>query len=288
MTRMTDFNTKVKPTWCPGCGAYSYWSTLKKALAELNLEPHNTVITYDIGCTGNMADKINTYGLKTLHGRSIPIATGIKIANPELNVIATGGDGGLVEEGLQHLVWAARSNYDVTVLLNNNQIFGLTTGQPTVTTDFGIPSKTSPMGVVENPINPAQFALSSGASFVARSYGGNPSQLLKVMKKAIKHKGFAFVEVLNTCVTFNKFNTNEWFKDRVYDITEEKDYSSNNWDDAFDIADTRDEKFVTGIIYQNKKTRTYSQRISYRKETTATPVEEVKKYSIEKAMQKFI
>jgi 2-oxoglutarate ferredoxin oxidoreductase subunit beta len=287
MATIDNYNTPVQPTWCPGCGNFAVWNSLKQALSELNLEPHETVITYDIGCTGNMADKINTYGFKSLHGRTIPVATGIKAANPELTVIATGGDGGIIEEGAQHLMWAARSNYDLTVIMDNNQRFGLTTGQPTTTTEKGESGKTAPAGVVENSILPAHVALISQATFVARGFAGDPGQLTKLIKAAINHKGFAFLEVLQPCVTFNKLNTFQWFQERVYKLRDKKNYDRSNWDKAFEEAKIDKGKIATGVIYKAKTSVPYSKRLPYRKGVKTTPVDEVKKYSIKELIKEF-
>ncbi|MBU0975538.1 MAG: thiamine pyrophosphate-dependent enzyme [Patescibacteria group bacterium] len=287
MAQLEDFNTTVTPTWCPGCGNYGIWNSLKQALSEMELEPYNTVLTYDIGCSGNMADKVNTYGFKSLHGRTVAAAMGIKIANPELTVIAIGGDGGVMEEGVNHLMWAARSNYNITVLMHNNQTFGLTTGQPTVTTEEGNPGKTAPLGIVENNIVPAQLALISNASFVAKTFAGNPKQMVKVMKSAVEHKGFSFVEFLQPCITFNKLNTFQWFQERVFDLAERKNYDASDWKRAFETASDVEKKIATGIIYQDKKSIPYSQRLVQRKGEKKTLVEEVKEYSIIQMIREF-
>lgn len=287
MTDITDYNTTVKPTWCPGCGNFGLLTSLKKATSELDLSPHELVLTYDIGCAGNMADKFNSYGLKTLHGRTVAVASGIIAANPELTVIATGGDGGIMEEGISHLLWAARSNYNITVIMHNNQRFALTTGQPTVTTEKGQPGKTAPMGIVENTILPAHMVMNANASFVARGFSGDPEYLVKIMKKAISHKGFAFVEVLQPCVTLNKINTFEWFKERVYKLSEEKDYDKYDWQQAFDTAFIADDKIATGVLYKKKNSISYSDRLPYRKSKKTTPVEEVKEYNISELIKEF-
>jgi 2-oxoglutarate ferredoxin oxidoreductase subunit beta len=287
MSQITDFNTINVPNWCPGCANFGVWNSLKQSFVELNLEPHQIVITYDIGCSGNGADKTNTYAFKSLHGRTIPIAVGVKLANPNLTVIATGGDGGIMEEGVNHLMWAARSNYDITVLMHNNRRFGLTTGQPTVTTNKGEPGSTSPLGIPEDPIVPVHVALISKATFVARGYAGDPKQLTKLIKSAIKHKGFSFLEILQPCVTFNKINTFYWYKERIYKLEDKKGYDSGNWDKAFDISKSTDEKIATGIIYQDKKSVPYSQRLSYRKDKKTTLVDEVKQYSIKELVKEF-
>jgi 2-oxoglutarate ferredoxin oxidoreductase subunit beta len=263
------------------------WSSIKNALANSELAPHEVVITYDIGCTGNMADKINSYGYKTLHGRSAAIAGGIKIANPELTVIATGGDGGLLEEGVNHLLWAARSNYDITVIINNNQRFSLTTGQPTVTTAKGEKGKTSPMGIIEQSINPTEMILTAGAGFVARAFSGNPNQLTEVLEAAIAHKGFSYVEVFQPCVTFNDKNTLQWFRERIKDIKEAENFDSSDKEEARKKAGFGDNEIYTGILFQDENSIPFSEQLIYRENVDTTPVEEVKKYKTEEFFTEF-
>jgi 2-oxoglutarate ferredoxin oxidoreductase subunit beta len=287
MAKLEDYNTTVAPTWCPGCGNYTVWNSIKQALVELDKEAHKVVLTYDIGCAGNMADKINSYGFKTLHGRTVAVATGIKVANPNLTVIATGGDGGIIEEGINHLMWAARSNYAITVIMHNNQRFALTTGQPTTTTKKGEAGKTAPGGIVESSILPAHVALIANAPFVARGFAGNPDQLTNLMKEAIKYKGFAFLEVVQPCITFDKSHTFEWFKKRVYKLEDKKNYDSSNWDEAFEKSKTDKGKIATGILYKAKRSVPYSESLPYRKGVKTSLVEEVKNYSIAKLIKEF-
>lgn len=287
MTHVNDYNTPINPTWCPGCGNFALWNSLKQALLDLELDPHEVVLTFDIGCSSNMADKINTYAIKSLHGRSVPAAIGVKIANPEIPVIAIGGDGGIMEEGINHLMWAARSNYDMTVLMHNNQIFGLTTGQPTTTTTKGQAAKTAPLGVVENQIIPAHVALVSNASFVARVFAEDTKYVTKIIKEAVRHKGFAFVEFLQPCITFNKLNTFKWFRERVYKLDERKNYDPSDWDNAIKVSKDTSEKIATGIIYKRKRPVPYSERLAYRKDVKTTPVDEVKEYSIKELIKEF-
>jgi len=288
MAKPTDFNTRVKPNWCPGCGNFAVWTSLKQTLADLGLEPHQVVVTYDIGCSGNGADKLNTYALKSLHGRTIPPAIGAKLANPELTVISTGGDGGIMEEGVNHLMWAARSNYDINVFLHNNQRFALTTGQQTVTTKKGEPGKTAPWGIPEDSIVPAHVALISKASFVARGFGGDPKQLINLMKAAIAHKGFSFLEIIQPCVTLNKVNTFDWFRERVYKLEEKKDYDASNWHKAIEVSQDTEEKIATGILYEDKNSIPYSSRLPHRKDAKTKLVEEVKAYSIDGYIEEFV
>jgi 2-oxoglutarate/2-oxoacid ferredoxin oxidoreductase subunit beta len=210
------FNSNIKPTWCPGCGDYSVWHALKSSFVELSFEPHSLCIVYDIGCSGNMCSFINAYGIHGLHGRSIPVAAGVHMAQPELPVIVVGGDGGLFGEGLSHFVNACRANYNITIVAHNNQVYGLTTGQTSPTTMKGVPTKSNPHGGYDIPVDPVSLALLSGATFVGQGFSGEIDHLSALITKAISHKGLSFINVWQPCVTFNKVNTYEWFRERIY------------------------------------------------------------------------
>lgn len=301
MKDTAKYNTIIKPNWCPGCGDFMIWGGIKQVLSNLELAPHEVVITYDIGCAGNMADKLNTYGYKTLHGRTVALASGVKLGNPELTVIATGGDGGIMEEGLQHLVWAARSNYDITVILHNNLRYSLTTGQPTVLTPKGSKSKTNPYGVLEDTILPAHVALVAGAGFVARAFTGAPQQLAGLLQQGIEHKGFSFLEVLQPCVTLNKVNTLQWFKDRVYDVSTsavgangaKNGYDSSDKEQAFEVskmdgsADS-DCRIATGVLYEDKKSVPFYDRMKQRKGVKTMPPYESDRFDISELIKEFV
>ncbi len=253
------FNTNVKPTWCPGCGNFGIWAALKQALLELSLEPHSVVITYDIGCSSNGANFTKTYAFHSLHGRAIPPAEGVKIANHNLVVIALAGDGGAYGEGIQHLVHAARYNMDIVYLVANNQRFSLTTGQSSPTTLQKDKTKSTPFGEIKKPINPIALSLSAGSSFVARGFAGDIKHLTMLIKQAIEHKGFAHIDILQPCVTFNKLNTNDWFKQRIYKLEEHK-YKVNDFSKAQSkvYEFERSGNLPIGLIYQEKR-KTYVQ-----------------------------
>lgn len=261
--KMNDFNSPVKPTWCPGCGDFAIWTAIKMALVELDIPPTEAVLCFDIGCNGNMADKINAYVFKGLHGRVIPAAVGIKLANQNLPVIAVAGDGGTFDEGMQHFIHAFRSNYDITFVLHNNCDFGLTTGQATPTTPKGQKMNSSPFGVVEDRLNPTQLALNLHPSFVAKGYTGDMKQLKDLMVAAIQHKGFSYLEVLQHCPTYNHFMDQGWYKDRVYKVEEDATYDSTNLKMAYERAEDQLEKIATGILYQDKEKLNYYRRISH-------------------------
>lgn len=254
-----QFNTRVKPTWCPGCGDYSIWHALKLTIADNGWEPHQFCVVYDIGCSGNMCSFINAYGFHGLHGRSLPVAAGIKMSNHDLPLIVVGGDGGLYGEGMGHFIHFMRANHDITMIVHDNQIYGLTTGQTSPTTEKGQKTKSNPMGGIEIPINPLVMAIASGATFVARGFAGDTEGTAALLKKAVAHKGFSLVDVFQPCVTFNKHNTYEWFKDRIYDLSA-TDYVSDNQQLAFAKAMEFD-KFPIGVIYEDKSRLTYEEEL---------------------------
>jgi 2-oxoglutarate ferredoxin oxidoreductase subunit beta len=215
---INDFNVKDKIQWCPGCGNFSLLASLKGALAELGKQQHEVAIVTGIGCASKTNHYVNTYGFEGLHGRTVPVASGIKMANPSLTVIAESGDGDGYQEGLQHFINIMRRNHDVTYIVHDNQLYGLTTGQASGTSMLGMKTKTTPFGVIEIPFNPILSAIDGGATYVARGFTGDPAHLKELLKGAIAHKGFAIVDVFQTCITFNKLNTSEWFRERVYKL----------------------------------------------------------------------
>ncbi|MBU4360271.1 thiamine pyrophosphate-dependent enzyme [Candidatus Parcubacteria bacterium] len=269
----TIYSTNYKPTWCPGCGNFGIWVALKNALAELGIESRNVVITYDIGCIGNMASTIKCYGFHSLHGRALPVAVGAKLANPKLTVIAVAGDGGAYSEGTNHLIHTARYNADVVYIVANNRSFSLTTGQASPTSEIGYVTKTTPWGEVKQPINPIALALSAGASFVARGVAFEPKHLMKVIKSAIQHKGFSHIDVLQQCVTLNKVNTVEWYKKRMYKLQDNPEHSGkiDNLKSAFDKA-LESDKLPIGIFYQQKR-KSYNEELDFSPDVCAVEQE---------------
>ncbi|MCL5804352.1 MAG: thiamine pyrophosphate-dependent enzyme [Candidatus Thermoplasmatota archaeon] len=256
MVTVADFNGKVKPDWCPACGNFAQLSALKAVLAELGIEPHNTVVVSGIGCSSNLPEFINAYGFHGLHGRLLPVASAIKWANPKLTVIGYGGDGDGFFEGTQHFYHTAKRNVDITYIVSDNQIFGLTTGQASPTSELGFKSKTTPEGNIEKPINPLAFGLAAGATFVARGFSGDPKHLNDIIKKGIQHRGFSFIDVFSPCVTFNKYNTYDYFRKKVYKY-EAKDLT--DFSAAYNAVQEWGEKIPIGIFYQ-KQEPTYIDR----------------------------
>ena len=230
-----DFKGKVDPDWCPGCGDFGVLNSLQRAAAELGLRPHEIVTVSGIGCSSNLPGYINTYGAHTLHGRSLAFATGVKMANHELTVIATGGDGDGYGIGGNHFTHTARRNVDLTYVVMNNQIYGLTTGQVSPTSRVGQKTKSTPFGSVEYPINPITSAIMNGATYVARGYSGDVRHLTELIKGGIEHQGFALIDVFSPCVTFNLDNTHNFFKDRIKKL-EDEGHDYGNWAAACEKA----------------------------------------------------
>lgn len=282
---VADYNSPVKPTWCPGCGNFAIFNSLKMALVEKGLKPTDILLVFDIGCNGNGADKINAYGFKGLHGRAIPAAAGAKIANSKLNVVAMGGDGGTLDEGMHHFIHGFRNNYDITFLMHDNFNFGLTTGQETPTTPKHQPMPISPWGVIAERVNPMHLALVSGATFVASGWTGNQKQLKDLIVAGMNHKGMSFIHIYQHCPTYNKFEDQDFIKDRVYDISTVEGYDPSNWNMAFQHA-AFGEKRATGILYQDKNSIDFLNKIPYRNGVETTLVDEVKDYDVAEILEK--
>ncbi|MGH9461859.1 MAG: 2-oxoacid:ferredoxin oxidoreductase subunit beta [Vicinamibacteria bacterium] len=223
-----DFKGKVDPDWCPGCGDFSVLASLQKVCAELGLQPHEIVTISGIGCSSNFPGYFNAYGMHTLHGRALAVGTGVKMANHKLTVIATGGDGDGYGIGGNHFVHTARRNVDITYLVMNNQIYGLTTGQVSPSSSIGMKTKSTPFGNVEMPVNPITSAIMNGATFVARGFSGDAKHLQDLMKKAIQHKGFSLIDIFSPCVTFNHDNTYDFFRPRVRKL-EDEGHDASDW-----------------------------------------------------------
>jgi len=243
------YKGKIHPDWCPGCGDFSVLSALQAALFELGLKPHQVLVVSGIGCSSNLPGFINTYGMHTLHGRSLPVAVGAKLGNHELKVIATGGDGDGYGIGGNHFVHTMRRNIDLTYIVMDNQIYGLTTGQVSPTSIKGMKTKTTPHGSVENPINPIPMAIACGATYVARGFSGKQKHLVDLIKGAIQHRGFALVDVFSPCVTYNKDNTYQFFNPRVK-ILEEQGHDPTNFHAAMDAAYKWGDEIPIGLFWK--------------------------------------
>jgi 2-oxoglutarate ferredoxin oxidoreductase subunit beta len=215
-----DLRGKVDPDWCPGCGDFGVLAALKQAIAELGLPPHEVLTVSGIGCSSNLPGYLSTYGMHTLHGRAVAVATGAKLANHALTVVVTGGDGDGYGIGGNHFIHAVRRNVDLTYIVMNNQVYGLTTGQLSPTSLKGMRTKSTPFGSVENPINPIPLAIAAGATYVARGFTGQQKHLVELIKGGLAHRGFALIDTFSPCVTYNHDNTHEFFKQRTRKLEE--------------------------------------------------------------------
>ena len=250
---LKDFKGKVDPDWCVGCGDFGVLRSLQKACVELGLQPHRILTVSGIGCSSNLPGYIHAYGMHTLHGRSLAVATGAQLANHELTVIATGGDGDGYGIGGNHFTHTARRNVDITYLVMNNQIYGLTTGQISPTSTMGMKTKSTPFGSVEPPINPITSAIMNGATFVARGFSGDPKHLTELIKQAVQHTGFSILDVFSPCVTFNHDNDFPFFKERVKRLEDEA-HDPTDWKSACEKAMEWGDTIYTGLFFQKKET----------------------------------
>ncbi|WP_159884253.1 2-oxoacid:ferredoxin oxidoreductase subunit beta [Paenibacillus puerhi] len=265
MATLKDFRNNIKPNWCPGCGDFSIQAAIQRAAAGVGLEPEQLAVVSGIGCSGRISGYINAYGFHGIHGRSLPIAQGLKMANRELTVIAAGGDGDGFAIGMGHTVHAIRRNINITYIVMDNQIYGLTKGQTSPRSAEGFKTKSTPSGSIESALSPLEVAIAAGATFVAQSFSSNLKQLTSLIEEGMKHEGFSFINVFSPCVTFNKVNTYEWFKENIVDLEETPDYDSSNRAMAMNkIMETN--SLVTGLIYQDKTRKSYENLVNGFKE----------------------
>ena len=247
-----EYQSSLVPQWCPGCGNFVTFDCLQTALCNLQIKARDYVIAAGIGQAAKLGFSLKCNLLAGLHGRALPLAMGLKMANHQLKVLAISGDGCFYAEGGNHLLHTARRNLDVTILASDNRVFGLTKGQASPTAAATFTTRVHPEGVGAQPLEPTLIALSAGATFVAKAFTGNPEELTAIMEKAIQHKGFALIDILAPCVSFNKVNTFAWFKKRARTIAAEHD--QNNLAAAIELAQFDPEVMIpTGIYYQDER-----------------------------------
>ncbi|MEC0373482.1 2-oxoacid:ferredoxin oxidoreductase subunit beta [Paenibacillus chibensis] len=269
MATFKEFRNNVKPNWCPGCGDFSIQAAIQRAAANSGLEPEQLAVISGIGCSGRISGYIHAYGFHGIHGRSLPIAQGVKLANRDLTVIATGGDGDGFAIGMGHTIHAIRRNINMTYIVMDNQIYGLTKGQTSPRSAEGFVTKSTPQGSVETTLSPLELALSAGATFVAQSFSSDIKQLTALVEEAIKHEGFSIINVFSPCVTFNKVNTYEWFKDNIVPLDTIPDYDPSSRIAAMTTL-METSGMVTGLIYQDKNKKAYENLVpGFREEPLA-------------------
>jgi len=269
-----DYKSEVKPTWCPGCGDFGVLNATLRGLASLKLPTDQTVVISGIGCSSRFPHFMKTFGFHSVHGRALPVAQGLKMARPDLNVIAVGGDGDFFSIGVGHLIHAALRNIDITVIVMDNEIYGLTKGQTSPTSPHGHITKSTPYGLLASQFNPIATALSLNVSFVARGYSAKPKDLAALIEKSIQHRGFSFIQVLSPCPTFH--HTFDAWDAAVTPISEEHDKSNKG--QAFALA-TETEKQYIGIFFEeNRPTMD---------EAAHHLVQQAKAFDIEQYMQRY-
>ncbi|MFH1508599.1 MAG: 2-oxoacid:ferredoxin oxidoreductase subunit beta [bacterium] len=260
---IAKFDSHHTPQWCPGCGDFGILTSLKMALAEVEKDSVNHedfFIVSGIGCSGKLPHYVKTYGFESVHGRVLPVVQAAKLANHKLTIIGVGGDGDGFGIGMCHFMHVFRRNMDVTYIVHDNQIYGLTKGQYSPTTEKGTITKSSPHGALEHPINPVASAIIAHATYVARGFAGDAQHLKKLIVNGIKHKGTSFIDILQPCVTWNKTNTYEFFRDRVYKLEEEKSYDPANKMAALKKADEWGKKIPIGLFFK-KDLPTYESQL---------------------------
>ncbi len=253
MVLASAYNSVDDNAWCPGCGNFGLLQALKQALVNLSLEPWQVIMVSGIGQAAKIPHYLKVNCFNGLHGRTMPAAFGVKMANHKMTVIAAGGDGDAYAEGGNHFVHAMRRNPDITYLVHDNQIYGLTKGQASPTTGLGTKTGTTPFGSVDIPESPLAVAVAMDCSFVARGFAGDIEHLSKIISAAVKHRGFSLVDILQPCFTFNKTNTFQWYKDRVYNLDGEADYDPSDRVKAFSKALEWGDRIPTGIIYKHER-----------------------------------
>lgn len=242
---------KYETAWCPGCGNFAILGALKKALVSRGFEPHQVLLVSGIGQAAKTPHYLNANVFNGLHGRSLPVATGAKLANPELTVIAESGDGCMYGEGGNHFLAALRRNLDLTILVHDNRVYGLTKGQASPTSEQGFVTKAQPHGVFPSAFNPALVAVAMGASFVGRGYAGEPDHLAALLARAIGHRGTALVDILQPCVSFNTVNTYQWYKEHCYHLGAEHDPADHG--QALAVAQEFGERIPLGVLFAAEK-----------------------------------
>jgi 2-oxoglutarate ferredoxin oxidoreductase subunit beta len=287
MATVKEFRNNVRPNWCPGCGDFAVQAAMQRALGNLGLEPEQVAIVSGIGCSGRISGYVNAYGFHGVHGRSLPLAQGVKLANRELTVIAAGGDGDGFGIGLGHFMHAVRRNMDITYVVMDNQIYGLTKGQHSPTSSFGFKAKTTPAGNIENAVSPLQIALAAGITYLAQGFSHEVNQLTELIQGGIEHKGFSLINVFSPCVTYNKVNTYDWYKEHTVNLEQFPDYDPTSRGAAMaKVLET--DGLCTGLIFRDTEKPPFERLIQgYKEEPYMEQDITLDRALFEKAMAEF-
>ncbi len=250
MAKYQDYSNGIEPTWCKGCGDFSVLRSLQVAAAELEIPQKDLMVVSGIGCSGRISGYMNTYSFHGVHGRVLPIAQGIKLANEDLTVIAAGGDGDGFAIGAGHFIHGTKRNIDMTYIVMNNQIYGLTKGHTSPVSEQGFKTPSTPQGSEDLPLQPGLLSLAAGATFLAQGFSGYQEELIEIIKKGLEHKGFSFINIFSPCITFNKTNTYQWFRKNLVSVSSEEEYNTGNYEEAMKkLLETKG--LVTGVLYEN-------------------------------------
>jgi 2-oxoglutarate ferredoxin oxidoreductase subunit beta len=262
MATVEDYSNDIRPTWCPGCGDYGIWNAVKRGLVQAGLEPHEVIIVSGIGCGSKISDYMHINGLHTLHGRTVAVATGFKLANPDLKVLCVHGDGDGYGEGGNHFLHATRRNIGIVDMLQNNHVYGLTKGQYSPTSRPGFRTTTSPEGAIDSPMSPLALAISQGATFVARGFALDLQGLAALLVEALNHRGYALIDVMQPCVSFNRPMSYAWYRERVYKVEDEgHDPGDRLAAMAVAFEYPGGERIPTGIIYRDESNPSYEEQV---------------------------
>jgi len=285
--QIVDYNSDTIFSWCTNCGNYAITAATKRALVAEGVTPKDAMLVYDIGCNGNGSDKIKGYRFHGLHGRALPFACGTALGNKNLTVIGSAGDGAVMSEGIGHLVHAIRNNYNLTFLIHNNANYALTKGQASATTKEHIPMNSSPDGVTADPMNIMSFVLALKPSFAARSFSGDVKHMTSMIRSGIQHNGFSVIEILQSCPSYNKATSHEWYQERVFNANEQEDYDISNLENARSIAEDLEEHVALGILYKDESKIPFSKRLKQRESYNTALVDEVKPFDVTKLFNKY-
>jgi 2-oxoglutarate ferredoxin oxidoreductase subunit beta len=257
---IADYKTAEGSWWCPGCGDFGVLAALQKALLDLAVPPEQIAVVAGIGCSGKIGNYINSYNLHVTHGRTMPAALGLKLGNRELTVIAAGGDGDGFAIGMGHFIHAIRRNPDITYLVMDNQIYGLTKGQSSPTSAEGFHTRSTPEGTIEHPVRPLQLAIAAGATFVAQGFSSNQRQLVELIKAGIQHRGYSLINTISPCVTFNRVNTYDWYKQALLNLDTVADYDPSDRGRAMAMLMEHDE-LVNGLVFEAKDSKPFEDKL---------------------------